>query len=115
MEKVAHPHCAKELKFHDGSPFIAEAVKFNFDRMLVKDHPYAETRPLPLSFFFSAIKETMVVDEYTVYFRMDDPYAPLLSNLAYFIVLIISPEAVKNQGKDVGRNPPGTSPYQFRE
>ena len=64
--------------------------------MLVKDHPYAETRPFPLSFFFSAIKETTVVDKHTVRFRMDDPYAPLLSNLAYPTGLIISPEAVKN-------------------
>ena len=103
------------IKFHDGSPFNAEAVKFNFDRMLVKDHPYAETGPFPLSFFFSAIKETTVVDEYTVRFRMDDPYAPLLSNLAYPTGLIISPDAVKKHGKDVGRNPAGTGPYQFRE
>ena len=55
------------IKFHDGSPFNAEAVKFNFDRMLVKDHLYAETGPFPLSFFFSAIKETTVVDEYTAF------------------------------------------------
>ena len=83
--------------------------------MLVKDHPYAETRPFPLSLFFLAIKETTVVDKHTVRFRMDDPYAPLLSNLAYPTGLIISPEAVKKHGKDVGRNPAGTGPYQFRE
>ena len=83
--------------------------------MLVKGHPYAETGPFPLSFFFSAIKETTVVDKNTVRFRMDDPYAPLLSNLAYPTGLIISPEAVKKHGEDVGRNPAGNGPYQFRE
>ena len=46
------------IKFHDGSPINAEAIKFNFDHMLVKDRPYAETGPVPISFFFSAIKET---------------------------------------------------------
>ena len=40
------------IKFHDGNTFNAKAVKFNFDRMLVKDHPYAETGPLLLTFFF---------------------------------------------------------------
>lgn len=90
------------IKFHDGSPFNAEAVKFNFDRMLVKDHPYAETGPFPLSFFFSAIKETTVVDEYTVRFRMDDPYAPLLSNLAYPTGLIISRKLSKNTARMLG-------------
>ena len=76
--------------------------------MLVKGHPYAETGPFLLSFFFSAIKETTVVDKHTVRFRMDDPYAPLLPNLAYPTRLIISPEAVKKYGKEVGQNPAGT-------
>ena len=76
--------------------------------MLVKGHPYAETGPFLLSFFFSAIKETTVVDKHTVRFRMDDPYAPLLSNLAYPTGRIILPEAVKKHGKDVGRNSAGT-------
>ena len=48
-------------------------------------------------------------------FSLDDPYVPLLSNLAYPTGLIISPKTVKKQGKDVGRNPAGTGPYQFRE
>ena len=67
--------------------------------MLVKDHFYAETGPFPLSFFFSAIKETTVVDEYIVRFSIDDPYAPLLSNLAYPTGLIISSEAFKKQAR----------------
>ncbi len=41
------------VSFHDGSPFNAEAVKFNFDRMLNEDHPYHDTGPFPLAFFFS--------------------------------------------------------------
>ena len=39
----------------DGKVYIfslRQGIKFNFDRMLVKDHPLAETGPFPLSFFF---------------------------------------------------------------
>ena len=103
------------VKFHDGTDFNAAAVKFNFDRMLVEDHPYHDTGPFPLSFFFSAIKETNVIDANTVQFKLDAPYAPLLSNLAYPTGLIISPAAVEKHGKDVGRNPSGTGPYKFKE
>jgi len=105
----------KGVKFHDGSDFNAETVKFHFDRMLDKKHPYHNTGPFPLSFFFSAIKETEVVDKYTVRMKLDKPYAPLLSNLAYPTGLIVSPASVKKYGKEYGRNPAGTGPYKFAE
>ena len=36
------------VTFHDGSAFNADAVKFNFDRMLDENHPYHNTGPFPL-------------------------------------------------------------------
>jgi peptide/nickel transport system substrate-binding protein len=103
------------VKFQDGSALNAEAVKFNFDRMLNEDHPYHHTGPFPLSFFLNAIKEAKVLDELTVQLRLDEPYAPLLSNLAYPTGLIVSPAAVKKYDKDYGRHPSGTGAFKFAE
>jgi peptide/nickel transport system substrate-binding protein len=105
----------EDVSFHDGTPFNAEAVKFNFDRMLNEDHPYYDTGPFPLAFFFSSIQETRVVDEYTVELVLNEPFAPLLSNLAYPTGLLVSPDAVREHGADYGRNPVGTGPYSFVE
>ena len=103
------------VSFHDGTAFNADAVKFNFDRMLNEDHPYHNTGPFPLSFFFSAIEETSVVDAQTVKFKLNAPYAPFLSNLAYPTGLLVSPDAVKEHGKEFGRHPAGTGPFKFVE
>ncbi len=103
------------VTFHDGTPLNAEAVKFNFDRMLDENHPYHDTGPFPLSFFFSAIESVAALDDSTVEFTLNAPYAPFLSNLAYPTGLIVSPEAVKAHGKDFGRNPAGTGAFQFAE
>jgi peptide/nickel transport system substrate-binding protein len=103
------------VAFHDGSPLDAEAVKFNFDRMLDEDHPFHNTGPFPLSFFFSAIEEVTAVDDLTVEFTLNEPFAPFLSNLAYPTGLIVSPAAVEEHGADFGRNPSGTGAYRFAE
>ncbi|RVT86764.1 ABC transporter substrate-binding protein [Rhodobacteraceae bacterium CCMM004] len=103
------------VTFHDGSAFDAEAVKFNFDRMLDEDHPYHDTGPFPLAFFFSAVETVEVVDPRTVKFTLNAPYAPFLSNLAYPTGLIVSPAAVERHGAEFGRNPSGTGPFQFAE
>jgi len=106
-------HLRKGVNFQDGTPFNAEAMKFNFDRMLKDDHPYHNTGPFPLAFFFSSIKETTVVDDSTVRFTLSQPYAPLLSNLAYPTGLLVSPAAVKKFGTEYGRHPVGTGPFRF--
>lgn len=103
------------VKFHDGTDLDAEAVKFNFDRMLKEDHPYHNTGPFPLAFYFSSVEETNVIDDYTVEFKLKEPYAPFLSNLAYPTGLIVSPAAVMEHGEDYGRNPSGTGAFKFVE
>ena len=103
------------VTFHDGAAFDAEAVKFNFDRMLDESHPFYDTGPFPLAFFFSAVDTVEAVDDMTVRFTLNGPYAPFLSNLAYPTGLIVSPAAVEQHGADFGRNPSGTGPFRFVE
>ena len=107
-------HLRENIKFHDGTAFNAEAVKFNFDRLLDPKHPDHKTGPFPLAFFFKAIDKVVVLDETTIQFKLKHPYPPFLSNLAYPIGLIVSPSAVKKYGKDFGRHPVGTGSYQFK-
>lgn len=101
------------VRFHDGSPFDADAVKFNFDRMRDPGHPYHDTGPFPLAFFFEPVTEVEVIDRYRVALHLDRPFAPLLANLAYPTGLLVSPAAVRRFGKDVGRHPVGTGPFRF--
>ncbi|MBN7784839.1 ABC transporter substrate-binding protein [Ponticoccus gilvus] len=103
------------VTFHDGTPFNAEAVKFNFDRMLNEDHPFHDTGPFPLAFFFGSVASTEAVDDLTVKFTLSEPYAPFLSNLAYPTGLLVSPAAVEAGGADFGRAPVGTGPFKFAE
>src|SRR5690606_16313976 len=82
------------VRFHDGAPLDAAAVKFNFDRMLDEHHPYHHTGPFPLAFFFESVQRVRVVDPMTVRFELDAAFAPLLANLAYPTGLLVSPRAV---------------------
>ncbi len=106
-------HLRPNVRFHDGTVFDADAVKFNFERMLDAHHPFHHTGPFPLAFFFDKIKAIDVIDRYTVAFDLTQPFAPLLSNLAYPTGLIVSPASVRRYGVDYGRHPAGTGPFRF--
>lgn len=99
----------QDVKFHDGSPFNAAAVKANFERLLDPN------RQSPAKNVLRDIAGVEVVDEYTIRFTTREPFAPLLYHLAAGAGAILSPEAVKKWGKDVGLNPSGTGPFKFVE
>ncbi len=103
------------VTFHDGEPVDAQAIKFNFDRMLDEDHPFHDTGPFPLSFFFQSIDAVETPDAKTVAFKLKEPYAPFLSNLAYPTGLIVSPAAVREHGDEFGRHPVGAGAFRFVE
>lgn len=102
------------VKFHDGTPFNAEVVKFTYDRLLDPKHPYANTGPFPFAgFYYGAVKQVTVVDASTVRFTLKQPFSPLLNNLTLNTGRIVSPAAVKRYGKDFASHPVGTGPFKF--
>lgn len=102
------------VKFHDGTEVNADAVKFSIDRQTNPDHEFYNTGTYPYAeFTFGPIKSVEVVDEYTIKFTLNEPFAPFLGNMAMHAASIVSPEAVKKYGADFTKNPVGTGPYKF--
>ena len=101
------------VKFHDGTDFNAEAVKFNIDRQLPPlvddDMPYA-------SFTFGTVKEVVVEDEHTVRIDLTQKNTAFLANLAMSMAApMVSPTALEAGGNSVMDEPVGTGPYKFVE
>ena len=96
------------VRFHDGSPFNAEAAKYSLDRYFDP-----ETKNPQAGDFRSAIKEVRVVDEQTLDVLTNGPY-PAFPN-AQFSIVMMSPSAVKAAGAQVAKKPVGTGQYRFVE
>ncbi|KOR85898.1 ABC transporter substrate-binding protein [Bacillus sp. FJAT-22058] len=97
----------EDVKFHDGTPFNADAVKKTFDRLL--DPVVASPRAV----VFDMVKEVKAVDEFTVQFILKEPFSPLLSILANHEGGIISPKTIEKYGKKIIQEPNGTGPFAF--
>jgi peptide/nickel transport system substrate-binding protein len=88
--------------------FTAADVKASFDRL--KD-PATKS---PFANVMSVLKETDVVDDYTVKMVLAQPYAPFLQLLVnYRTGGIVNVKAVQKFGADFNYNPIGTGPYQL--
>jgi peptide/nickel transport system substrate-binding protein len=103
------------VRFHDGTPFNAEAVKFTYDRQIDKKHPYFPGSAPYATFTYQNVTKVDAVDASTVRFTLSAPFAPFLSNMAMFSTAVVSPTAVKKWGKDFFKHPTGTGAFKFVE
>ena len=102
------------VKFHDGTDFNADAVKFTYDRLLDPNSPYADTGPFPFApGYYGSIAQTNVLDPYTVQFQLKRQDAALINAFTLNTGRIVSPAAVQKYRKDFAQNPVGTGPFKF--
>jgi len=99
----------KGVKFHDGTAFNAEAVKFNIDRLL---DPATKATPRAA---FTSVESVEAVDEHLVRFRLKRPWGSVLSTLADRGGAMNSPAAVKALGPDYAFRPVSTGPFKVAE
>lgn len=97
------------LRFHDGTPVDAEAVKGHLDR--VKD-PASRS---PSAADVAALRSVQVVDSTTVRLDLERPAAELLPALTARAGFIASPTAAEAYGQDFASNPVGAGAYKLKE
>jgi peptide/nickel transport system substrate-binding protein len=99
----------KGVKFSDGTPCDAKAVKLTLDRAI------DPKMRVPLRFAIAMIKEVKVVDDHTIQIELKYPFAPFVPTLSLTICSPISPAAIEKFGEDVRQNPVGAGPYILKE
>ncbi len=102
-----------DVKFADGTPLTADAVKYSFDRVLgLKMGPAGN---------FGSVDKVEVVDPQTVRFTLKYPFAPFLQILGTSGASIVNPK-VKEHEKDgdmargwLAQNMSGSGPYVLKD
>ena len=98
------------VSFHDGTPFNADAVVNHWQRILNPENKFRGRSSL------RAIEEVNKVDDFTVSFTLQHPWAeflPLLTSPTGIASYIPSPKAVAEDKQN--RAPVGTGPFIFKE
>jgi ABC-type transport system substrate-binding protein len=101
-------HLRRNVRFHDGTAFDAQAVRFNVERMMDKSRT-PTNRPL-----WDPLSGIDVVDPYTVVVHTRAPYSAILNSFAHGSGSQVSPAAVQKHGeKGIAHNPVGAGPYRL--
>ncbi|TYP76417.1 staphylopine-dependent metal ABC transporter substrate-binding lipoprotein [Paenibacillus methanolicus] len=104
-------HLRKDVNFHDGEPFNAEAVKLNIDAVQrnAKKHAW-----IKLS---TKLTDVLVIDTHTVELVLSEPYYPTLNELSFTrpYVFVSPRNFIDGETKDGLNGYSGTGPYKLVE
>jgi peptide/nickel transport system substrate-binding protein len=112
-------------KFHDGTPFNADAVVFNFERWRFTDNQYHKgggSGTTNFSYYASyfggfdddsVIEKVEALDEHTVRFTLNQVWGPFLPNIAISGFSMASPKAIEEDVEGFWQKPVGTGPFKF--
>lgn len=103
-------HLQTGVKFHDGTDFNADAVKFNLNRHIQDPKSVRHSD-------VADVKDITVIDPMTVKLTLGHPFAPFLSKLTGGAGYMLSPTAVQKLGDKINTDftGAGTGPYKFSE
>jgi len=96
-------HLRRSVRFHNGQPLTSTDVKFTFDSIL------SDEIKTPKRGAFRVLAAVETPDAATVVFRLKEPFASFLWNLARPSVGIVPAGAPA----DFAQNPIGTGPFHF--
>ncbi|TPK64699.1 ABC transporter substrate-binding protein [Mesorhizobium sp. B2-4-15] len=91
------------VKFHDGTDFSADDVKFSLDRARAENSINAQKQ------LFAAIDKVEVVDPATVKVTLAHPQGSFLYNMGWGDAVIVSPKSADTNKE----KPIGTGPFKF--
>ncbi|MBX6320475.1 MAG: ABC transporter substrate-binding protein [Rhodospirillaceae bacterium] len=97
----------RQAQFSDGSPVTADDVIFSLKRAAGEKSDWAR--------FFKPITSYEAVDDHTVRMRLDEPFTPMLNNLAMFSGSILPRALVEKDPEGFFAHPVGSGPFVLKE
>jgi peptide/nickel transport system substrate-binding protein len=96
------------IKFNDGTPLDAAAMKFSLDR-------HREMKGSNRRSELASVNDVEVVDPATIRLRLKAPFAPLVAILADRSGMPVSPSQAKKLDEKFGTQPICVGPWTFKE
>lgn len=94
------------VKFQDGTPFNATAVKRYFERAI---------KGVKSARFYEMTKTITADTDSQVTFVLKNAFTPFLANVAFTTGFLQSPSSMDKSDEEISRNPVGTGPYKLTE